>query len=53
MFDLSGLVPEARSVAQAVAEVYWRHTQPWFVGLMHGAGRGNLAHTIRQFCQTV
>jgi hypothetical protein len=34
MFDLSGLVPEARSVTQAVAEVYWRHTQPWFIGLV-------------------
>ena len=34
MFDLSGVVPEARSVAQAVAAVYWRHTHPWFVGLI-------------------
>ncbi len=34
MFDVAGLVPEARSVAQAVAEIYWRHTQPWFVGLV-------------------
>jgi len=33
MFDVSGLVPEARPVAQAVAAIYWNHTQPWFVGL--------------------
>ena len=33
MFDVSGLVPEARPVAQAVAAIYWQHTQPWFVGL--------------------
>lgn len=33
MFDVSGLVPEARPVAQAVASIYWKHTQPWFVGL--------------------
>lgn len=33
MFDVSGLVPEARPVAQAVAAIYWKHTRPWFVGL--------------------
>lgn len=33
MFDVSGLVPEARELAQAVAAIYWKHTQPWFVGL--------------------
>ena len=33
MFDVTGLVPEAHHVAQAVAAIYWKHTQPWFVGL--------------------
>jgi hypothetical protein len=33
MFDVSGLIPEARPVAQTVAAIYWKHTQPWFVGL--------------------
>lgn len=33
MFDVSRLVPEAHRVAQAVAAIYWKHTQPWFVGL--------------------
>ena len=33
MFDVSGLVPEARDIAQAAAAIYWKHTQPWFVGL--------------------
>lgn len=33
-FDLSGLIPEARSVASEVAAIYWKHTQPWFVGLV-------------------
>jgi hypothetical protein len=33
MFDVSGLVPEAHRIAQAVADIYWKHTQPWFVGL--------------------
>ncbi len=33
MFDVSGLVPEAREIAQAVAAIYWKHTRPWFVGL--------------------
>lgn len=34
MFDVSGLVPEARRVSQEVAAIYWKHTQPWFVGLV-------------------
>jgi hypothetical protein len=33
MFDVSRLIPEARDVAQAVAAIYWKHTQPWFIGL--------------------
>ncbi len=37
-FDVSFLVPEARPVAHAAAEVYLRHTEPWFVGLLsHGS----------------
>jgi hypothetical protein len=36
--DVSRLVPEARPIAAAAAEVYPRHTQPWFVGLLaHGS----------------
>ena len=36
--DVSPLVPEARQVVAAIAQVYWRHTQPWFVGLLvHGS----------------
>jgi len=34
MFDVTGLVPEARSLAHSVAEIYWKQTQPWFVGLV-------------------
>jgi hypothetical protein len=38
MFDLSRLVPEARSIVKAAADIYLRHTQPWFVGLVaHGS----------------
>jgi hypothetical protein len=38
MFDVSPLVPEARAIAEAVAQVYWRHTESWFVGLLvHGS----------------
>lgn len=33
-FDLSGLIPEARNVASEVGAIYWKHTQPWFVGLV-------------------
>lgn len=36
--DVSGLVPEARSIARQVADVYLRHTAPWFMGLIaHGS----------------
>jgi len=34
MFDISGLIPEAQPVAERVAEVFWKHTQPWFIGLV-------------------
>jgi hypothetical protein len=34
MFDVTGLAPEARPVAVAAAEIYYRHTAPWFVGLV-------------------
>jgi hypothetical protein len=38
MPDVSGLVPEARSIVQQVAGVYMRHTAPWFIGLIaHGS----------------
>ena len=38
MPDVSGLVPEARSIVQQVAGVYLRHTAPWFIGLIvHGS----------------
>ncbi len=38
MFDTSRLTPEARSIAEAAAAIYLRHTQPWFVGLIvHGS----------------
>lgn len=33
-FDVSGLLPAAQPVAHAVAQVYWKHTHPWFVGLL-------------------
>ena len=32
--DVSPLVPEAREPARQAAEVYLRHTEPWFVGLL-------------------
>jgi hypothetical protein len=36
--DVSGLVPEARSITERAAAVYARHLEPWFVGLMaHGS----------------
>jgi hypothetical protein len=36
--DVSGLVPEARAVTRAAAEVYLQHLAPWFVGLLaHGS----------------
>ena len=34
MIDVSPLVPEARQATLAAAEVYVRHTRPWFVGLL-------------------
>ena len=38
MPDVSGLVPEARPIAQQVATVYLKHTAPWFIGLIaHGS----------------
>jgi hypothetical protein len=38
LFDTSRLVPEARSIVEAVAAIYVRHTQPWLVGLVvHGS----------------
>jgi hypothetical protein len=36
--DVSHLVREAQPIASAAGEVYLRHTQPWFVGLVaHGS----------------
>ena len=32
-FDVSGLIPEAQAPASAVAHIFWKHTQRWFVGL--------------------
>jgi hypothetical protein len=38
MADLSALVTEARPIVREIAEVYLRHTSPWFVGLVvHGS----------------
>ena len=38
MFDVSLLVPEVRQTVLAAAQVYWRHTRPWFIGLLvHGS----------------
>lgn len=38
MFDVSPLVPQARPIALAVAQIYYRHTRPWLVGLLvHGS----------------
>jgi hypothetical protein len=31
--DVSGLVQEARPVALQAAEIFIRHTRPWFIGL--------------------
>jgi len=33
-FDVSGLIPEAQTLASEVAAIYWKHTHPWFVGLV-------------------
>jgi hypothetical protein len=36
--DLAPLVPEARPIVAAAADVFMRHTQPWFIGLvLHGS----------------
>jgi hypothetical protein len=32
-FDVSGLIPEAQKTASAVARIFWKHTQPWFIGV--------------------
>jgi hypothetical protein len=38
MVDVSGLIPEARPIAEKVATVYLKHTAPWFIGLIvHGS----------------
>jgi hypothetical protein len=37
-FDVSAVVPEARQTVRRAAEIYRRHTRPWFVGLLvHGS----------------
>jgi hypothetical protein len=36
--DVTGLVPQAQPIVAAAAEVYLRHLEPWFVGLIaHGS----------------
>jgi hypothetical protein len=38
MVDVSGLTAEAQPIVRQVAEVYLKHTAPWFVGLIvHGS----------------
>lgn len=38
MIDLSGLTAEARPIVRQVAQVYLKHTDPWFIGLLaHGS----------------
>ena len=38
MFNVTPLVPEAQPIAERAAEVYWRNTRPWFIGLLvHGS----------------
>src|SRR5690349_1836289 len=38
MHTHSQLTPEARPIVEAAAEIYLRHLQPWFVGLvLHGS----------------
>ncbi|MEO7003466.1 MAG: hypothetical protein ABI068_16690 [Ktedonobacterales bacterium] len=38
VIDVSRLMVEAQPIARAAAEVYLRHTTPWFVGLVaHGS----------------
>ena len=37
-FDVSLLVAEAQPIAEKVAQIYWKHTEPWFIGLLiHGS----------------
>jgi len=37
-FDASGVIPEARHIAEQAAATYIRHTAPWFIGLVaHGS----------------
>lgn len=33
-FDVSGIMPEGRETAAAVARVLWEHSKSWFVGLV-------------------
>ena len=36
--DVSGVQPEAQEIVRAAAELYARHTAPWFIGLLvHGS----------------
>lgn len=38
MFDVAPLSPLVQPIVLAAAEVYYRHTQPWFIGLLiHGS----------------
>lgn len=38
MIDVSGLLPEARPIAERAAAAYLKHTAPWFIGLLaHGS----------------
>src|SRR5712692_4760168 len=38
MFDTARLAPQARSIVEAAAAIYVRHTQPWLLGLVvHGS----------------
>jgi hypothetical protein len=38
MLDVSRLQPEAKSIVEATAAIYIRHTKPWFIGLIaHGS----------------
>jgi hypothetical protein len=38
MLDVSRLQPEARPIVEAAAEIYLRHSRPWFIGLIaHGS----------------
>jgi hypothetical protein len=38
MFDVTPLSPSVRPIVLAAADVYYRHTRPWFIGLLiHGS----------------